>query len=351
MNTHLADTHSSFLIPQSAQVPAIAFEHVSKRYPSAVRPAVDDVSLEVPAGHLVVLLGPSGCGKTTMLKMVNRLYEHDAGRILVEGQEIRSFKVTTLRRRIGYVIQSVGLFPHMTVAKNIATVPEMLHWDKERISKRVDELLELVGLPPAEYCERYPAQLSGGQQQRVGLARAMAADPSIMLMDEPFAAIDNITRRRLQDELIDIQSKVRKTILFVTHDVEEAIRLADMMAIMREGKVVQYGSPLEILTSPADDFVAELVSAEDALRRLSLLAVSSAMNRDGGAKPGSNGVVLRPDSSLREALGLLLSTGANALPVLDHGGLPVGTISLDAIRHATRSNQMAAAQAAHEQGL
>src|SRR5262245_61555891 len=194
---------------------AIAFEHVTKRFPLASRPAVDNVSLEVPAGHLVVLLGPSGCGKTTMLKMVNRLYEHDEGRILVEGQEVSTFKVTELRRRIGYVIQSTGLFPHMTVAKNIATVPEMLHWDKARINRRVEELLEMVGLAPDEYCGRYPAQLSGGEQQRVGLARAMAADPSIMLMDEPFAAIDNITRRRLQDELLDIQGKVRKTILFV----------------------------------------------------------------------------------------------------------------------------------------
>src|SRR5215211_1416164 len=228
--------------PQSS-APAIVFEHVTRRFPGATLPAVDDVSLEVEPGNFVVLFGPSGCGKTTLLKMVNRLYEHDAGRILVEGREARSFKVTDLRRRIGYVIQSTGLFPHMTVAKNIATVPEMLHWDKKRISRRVDDLLELVGLTPSEYCERYPAQLSGGEQQRVGLARAMAADPSIMLMDEPFAAIDNITRRRLQDELLDIQGKIRKTILFVTHDVEEALRLADEIAVMNEGRVLQYDTP------------------------------------------------------------------------------------------------------------
>src|SRR5207249_3890471 len=223
--------------------PAIVFEHVSKRFPAATHPAVDDVSLQVERGSLVVLLGPSGCGKTTLLKMVNRLYEHDSGRILVEGREARSFKVTELRRRIGYVIQSTGLFPHMTVARNIATVPQMLGWDKARIDRRVDELLELVGLPAREYRSRYPIQLSGGQQQRVGLARAMAADPSIMLMDEPFAAIDNITRRRLQDELLGIQRKVRKTILFVTHDVEEALRLADEIAVMREGRVLQYDTP------------------------------------------------------------------------------------------------------------
>jgi osmoprotectant transport system ATP-binding protein len=272
-----------------------------------------------------------------MLKMVNRLYERDEGRILVEGQEVGTFKVTELRRRIGYVIQSTGLFPHMTVAKNIATVPEMLHWDKGRINRRVDDLLELVGLAPSEYCERYPAQLSGGEQQRVGLARAMAADPSIMLMDEPFAAIDNITRRRLQDELLDIQSKVRKTILFVTHDVEEAIRLADKMAVMREGKIVQYGTPLDILSSPADDFVAQLVGAEDALRRLGLLTVASFLSTDGIVYAGKNGVVLTPENTLREALGMMLITGANALPVLNEQGEPVGTISLDTIREATQT--------------
>jgi osmoprotectant transport system ATP-binding protein len=337
MNSELPSPQPSVLDTRSSPAPAIAFVHVTKRFRSAGLPAVDDVSLEVPTGHLVVLLGPSGCGKTTMLKMVNRLYEHDEGQILVEGQEVGSFKVAALRRRIGYVIQSTGLFPHMTVAKNIATVPEMLHWDKARIRRRVDELLELVGLPPAEYCERYPAQLSGGQQQRVGLARAMAADPSIMLMDEPFAAIDNITRRRLQDELLDIQGKVRKTILFVTHDVEEAIRLADKMAVMREGKIVQYGTPLDILSSPADDFVAKLVGAEDALRRLGLLTVESLMSKGGRAYPGVDGVALRPDNTLREALGLMLMTGANTLSVVDDDGSPIGTMSLDTIREATQT--------------
>src|SRR5437868_9045009 len=257
--------------------PAIVFEHVTRRFPGSVRAAVDEVTLEVPHGHLVVLLGPSGCGKTTLLKMVNRLYEHDSGRILIEGREARSFKVTELRRRIGYVIQSTGLFPHMTVAENVAVVPQMLGWSKARIESRIDELLDLIGLSPQEYRNRYPAQLSGGQQQRVGLARAMAADPSIMLMDEPFAAIDNITRRRLQDELLRIQRVVRKTILFVTHDIEEAIRLADKIAVMREGHVVQYDTPLNILSAPADSFVAELVGAEDVLRRLSLLGVAQAM--------------------------------------------------------------------------
>jgi len=324
-----------------SSAPAIVFEHVTKRFPGATLPAVDDVSLEVEPGSFVVLFGPSGCGKTTLLKMVNRLYEHDAGRILVEGREARSFKVTDLRRRIGYVIQSTGLFPHMTVAKNIATVPEMLGWDKARIDKRIDELLELVGLPPAEYRGRFPAQLSGGQQQRVGLARAMAADPSIMLMDETFAAIDNITRRRLQDELLRIQSMVRKTILFVTHDVEEAIRLADKIVVMRQGKVVQYDTPLHILTHPADGFVADLMGADDALRRLSLLSIVQFMQPLPGDEWGVriDGPTLPSTASLREALGLLLTTNADALTVTDDQGHPVGTLGLETIRRATRGEE------------
>ncbi len=319
--------------------PAVVFEHVTKRFPSAERAAVDDVSLEVAPGNLVVLLGPSGCGKTTLLKMVNRLYEHDAGRVLIEGREARSFKVTDLRRRIGYVIQSTGLFPHMTVARNIATVPNMLGWDKGRTNRRIDELLELVGMPAQEYRERYPAQLSGGQQQRVGLARALAADPSIMLMDEPFAAIDNITRRRLQDELLDIQREVRKTILFVTHDVDEAIRLADCIAIMREGRVVQYDTPLHILSAPADDFVSELVGAEDVLRKLSLLAVETVMLPIALYPSPSGEPVLPEGSSLREALGLLLSSNYDFLTVIDDKGNPVGIVDLPSIRRTTHERE------------
>ncbi|HYO48857.1 MAG TPA: ABC transporter ATP-binding protein, partial [Chloroflexia bacterium] len=234
------------------------------------------------------------------------------------------------------VIQSTGLFPHMTVAKNVATVPEMLGWDKARIDKRIDELLNLVGLSPTEYRQRYPAQLSGGQQQRVGLARALAADPSIMLMDEPFAAIDNITRRRLQDELLRIQAKVRKTILFVTHDVEEAIRLADRITIMRSGRVVQYDTPLNILTSPADDFVADLVGAEDALRKLGLLSVQSVALSGPLNAPTNNRPSIPASSTLREALSLLLTSGAEALTVVDAEGKPAGAIDMHTIRQATR---------------
>jgi osmoprotectant transport system ATP-binding protein len=326
-------------LAQVVSAPAIVFEHVSKSFPGSTLHAIDDVYLEVEPGSFVVLFGPSGCGKTTLMKMVNRLYEHDSGRVLVEGQEARSFKVTDLRRRIGYVIQSTGLFPHMTVDQNIAIVPELVGWDKERINKRIDELLELIGLSPREYRGRYPAQLSGGQQQRVGLARAMAADPSIMLMDEPFAAIDNITRRRLQDELIRIQSMVRKTILFVTHDIEEAIRLADKIAVMRLGKVVQYDTPLNILSNPADDFVADLVGSEDVLRRLSLLSVQTVMSPlTDGAALDPNAPVLPTDATLRDALGIILSADTNILTIAGADGQPVGTLGLGAIRRATHQD-------------
>jgi len=333
-----ADTvipHSELDSPSSS-APAIVFEHITKRFPGATLAAVDDVSLEVEAGSLVVLFGPSGCGKTTLLKMVNRLYEHDAGRVLVEGREARSFKATDLRRRIGYVIQSTGLFPHMSVEKNIATVPEMLGWDRARIDKRIDELLELIGLAPAEYRKRYPAQLSGGQQQRVGIARALAADPSILLMDEPFAAIDNITRLRLQDELLRIQGKVRKTILFVTHDVDEAIRLADKIVVMRLGRVVQYDTPLHILSNPADDFVADLMGADDVLRRLSLLSVSSIMQPSPASPRQGTLPTISSTATLREALNLLLSSSADSLAVTGEDGQPVGMLDLSTIRRATR---------------
>ena len=320
--------------PNPQDRPAIVFDHVVKHFPGNPRPAVADVSLAVPEGHLVVLLGPSGCGKTTLLRLVNRLIEHDQGTVLVGGRDITSVPATELRRGIGYVIQSVGLFPHMRVEDNVAVVPRLLGWEQVRISRRVDELLELVGLPPGEYRRRYPSQLSGGQQQRVGLARAMAADPAIMLMDEPFAAIDNITRRRLQDELIRIQRTVRKTTLFVTHDVEEALRLADEIAVMNEGHVVQYDTPLRILTSPADAFVTELIGAEDVLRRLSLLTVAAAMQPPVPTLPGTL-PALAPDDDLREALILLLRTGADALPVRRADGALVGTLTLGTIRALT----------------
>src|SRR5215207_4144680 len=271
---------------------AIVVENLTRQFPNEPRPAVDQVSFEVEDGAFVVLLGPSGCGKTTLLKMINRLYGPTSGRLLVGDVDARSLPVTDLRRRIGYAIQQTGLFPHMRIEQNIAVVPRLLGWEKQRTDVRIDELLALVNLPRS-YRKRYPRQLSGGEQQRVGLARALAADPAIMLMDEPFGAIDAITRTHLQDELLKIQRKLRKTIMFVTHDVEEALRLADKIIIMRVGKIVQYDTPLNIVMQPRDTFVQKLVGTEDMLRRLSLITVGAALAAQIPSAPtpvlGSNG--------------------------------------------------------------
>ena len=243
---------------------AIEFQNVTKRFKGASYAAADNVSFTVEAGELVTILGSSGCGKTTLLKMVNRLYEPDSGKIILFGEDISTVDAVKVRRRIGYVIQQIGLFPHMTVGENIATVPKLLGWDKERISQRTDELLKLIGLEPEEFRNRYPAQLSGGQQQRVGLARALAVDPKIMLLDEPFGAIDSITRTKLQDELISLHRGLDKTFLFVTHDIEEAFRLGSRVMIMNEGKIRQFDRPEEILKNPADTFVRSLVESAKA---------------------------------------------------------------------------------------
>jgi osmoprotectant transport system ATP-binding protein len=319
-------------------VQAIRFEHVSKQFPGASRPAVDDCSLEVEAGSFVCLVGPSGCGKTTLLKMVNRLYEPTGGTIFVEGTEIRQLPVTKLRRQIGYVIQQVGLFPHMTVAKNIAVVPQLLGWERERITARTDELLALIGLPPEEYRSRYPAQLSGGQQQRVGLARALAADPALMLMDEPFGAIDAITRTGLQDEMARLQQTLKKTILFVTHDVEEALRLGDMIVVMRDGRIIQHGTPLSVLTQPADPFVHDLLGADDMVRQLGLLRVEETMEAIPDGVRRVDGPTIGRHDDLRHALSLLLRTEANILTVMD-GERAVGTLTLDQIHRAVLTGE------------
>jgi osmoprotectant transport system ATP-binding protein len=319
-------------------VQAIRFEHVSKQFPGASRPAVDDCSLEVEAGSFVCLVGPSGCGKTTLLKMVNRLYEPTGGTIFVEGTEIRQLPVTKLRRQIGYVIQQIGLFPHMTVAKNIAVVPQLLGWERERIAARTDELLALIGLPPEEYRSRYPAQLSGGQQQRVGLARALAADPALMLMDEPFGAIDAITRTGLQDEMARLQQTLKKTILFVTHDVEEALRLGDMIVVMRDGRIIQHGTPLSVLTQPADPFVHDLLGADDMVRQLGLLRVEETMEAIPDGVRRVDGPTIGRHDDLRHALSLLLRTEANILTVMD-GERAVGTLTLDQIHRAVLTGE------------
>jgi osmoprotectant transport system ATP-binding protein len=310
---------------------AISVERVSKQFAGEGRPAVDEVSLAVEPGSFVVLIGPSGCGKTTLLKTINRLYEPTAGRVLVDGRDAASVPATELRRGMGYVIQQSGLFPHLRVEQNIAVVPELLGWERARIDRRVDELLELIGLP-RDYRRRYPRQLSGGEQQRVGLARALAADPAILLMDEPFGALDTITRVRLQDELLKIQRQLRKTVIFVTHDIEEALRLADRIAVMRAGKLVQYDAPLRLISLPADGFVADLVGADDLLRRLSLMPARDHLN---GAATG-NGVsepALLADASLRDALTALLGS-PSGVAIRGDDGRTLGRLGFDDIRRA-----------------
>jgi len=318
---------------------AIDIQQVSKQFPGSPTPAVEDCSLAVPGGALTILLGPSGCGKTTLLKLINRLYEPDHGRILVDGVDTQTLPATALRRRIGYVIQQVGLFPHFRVEQNIATVPQLVDWPRPRIEARIDELLELVRLPRS-YRRRYPRQLSGGEQQRVGLARALAADPKIMLMDEPFGAVDAITRTRLQDELRAIQVKLRKTIVFVTHDVEEALRLGDHIAVMRAGRIVQADRPLRILTRPRDDFVRELLATDDVLRQLSLMTVSTVMRRWADRdRLGSPTVGERAD--LRTALSLLLQHDVSHLVVVGVSGRPVGELGFEEIRRAVIDSRAA----------
>ncbi|MGC1853303.1 MAG: ABC transporter ATP-binding protein [Solirubrobacterales bacterium] len=253
---------------------AVRFENATKRYPGATEAAVDHLNLEIAAGEVCVLVGPSGCGKTTAMRMVNRMVEPSEGDVKIGGESVRERDPARLRRETGYVIQQVGLFPHRTVAENIAAVPRLLGWSKERTRARTVELLELIGLDP-ELGERYPAQLSGGQQQRVGVARALAADPLVMLMDEPFGAIDPINRERLQNEFLRLQAEIRKTVLFVTHDIDEAIKMGDRIAVMRKGgRVAQYATPAELLMAPADEFVEDFVGADRALKRLALMRVS-----------------------------------------------------------------------------
>jgi osmoprotectant transport system ATP-binding protein len=266
--------------PATSRGATIEFDHVSKRYAPAARGAkeqgaVEDLTLTVPAGRICVLVGPSGCGKTTTLKMVNRLIEPSDGRILIDGQDIGNRDVTELRRSIGYVIQQTGLFPHQTIAQNVATVPRLLGWTETRQRSRTDELLSLVGLEPGRYLERYPSQLSGGERQRVGVARALAADPPVMLMDEPFGAVDPIVRERLQNEFLRLQEGLAKTILFVTHDIDEAIKMGDLVVVMQQGgRIAQAGAPADLLAQPASEYVARFVGADRGLKRLSLFRVA-----------------------------------------------------------------------------
>ena len=312
----------------------ITFDHVTKRYAGAEVGAVDDLSLEIPSGEIVILVGPSGCGKTTSLKMINRLIEPTSGTIAIDGDDTRKANVNRLRRSIGYVIQQVGLFPHQTVAENVATVPRLDGWEQKRITARVNELLDLVGLPAAQYAKRLPAELSGGERQRVGVARALAVDPNILLMDEPFGAIDPIARVRLQNELLRLQKIVRKTIVFVTHDIDEAVKLGDRVALMSQGgHVEQYSPPAELLARPATPFVSSFLGEARLVRRLALIGLRTiALSPTNGARVPSTNV--DASGSLRDALDAVLRSSDGRAQVVD-GDRILGVVDADVIRAAS----------------
>jgi len=369
---------------QPRRAATVEFRHVTKRYDTRAKNtpgAVNDLSLTVPAGKICILVGPSGCGKTTSLKMVNRLIEPTSGQILIDGVDIATREPTELRREIGYVIQQVGLFPHQTIGQNVATVPRLLGWPKGRLRERADELLALVGLDPAAYRDRFPSQLSGGERQRVGVARALAADPPIMLMDEPFGAVDPIVRERLQNEFLRLQEELAKTILFVTHDIDEAIKMGDLVAVLQVGgHLAQFGPPDEILARPASEFVARFVGTDRGLKRLSLARVgdlplhqaviarvgehAAAIRKRAAANPfdyvllvdanerpigwvhqdripkgGSLDVshavemspLLNRRTTLKDALSLLLDADVQAGIVVDHRGAVTGLLTADMI--------------------
>src|SRR5436190_6113962 len=307
---------------------AIEFRAVTKRYPGREAPAVRELSLSVRAGEICVLIGPSGSGKTTAMKMVNRLIDITEGDITICGQSVRSLDLTELRRGIGYVFQQIGLFPHMSVEDNIGTVPRLLGWSKSRIRERALELLQLVGLDSEDNLRRYPGEFSGGQQQRIGVARAMAVDPPIMLMDEPFGAIDPITRDRLQDDFLRLHREVRKTIIFVTHDIDEAIKMGDRIAIMRDGRLVQIDTPDNLLAAPADEFVADFAGADRGLKRLRVWTLN-----DLKLDPWSGTMLpaAPAGTTLRDALSLMLTEGATRVTVTGQAGAVMGCVSLERI--------------------
>jgi osmoprotectant transport system ATP-binding protein len=301
----------------------IELDHVSKAYDG--RPVVSDLSLTIPAGALCVLLGPSGCGKSTTLRMINRLVPHDSGTIRVGGEDVASVAPEALRRRIGYAIQSTGLFPHWRIEDNIATVPRLLGWPAARVRNRVTELLTLLRLDPETYRSKYPHQLSGGEQQRVGVARALAADPDILLMDEPFGAVDPITRDALQAEVLRIHKATGKTIVFVTHDIEEALRLATVIAIMERGRLAQVDAPLEIVERPASDFVRDFVGVQGiGLKLLSVRRVADRVRHGEGA----DGEAIAADATLADALATMVARCVDRLAVADGDGATIGAITL-----------------------
>ena len=309
----------------------VRFENVSKVYPDGTK-AVQELNLHIARGEFVCLIGPSGCGKTTTMKMINRLHEATSGKIYVDGRDISTVNPVELRRNIGYVIQQVGLFPHLTIAQNIELVPRLLGWDRARRDRRVDELLEMVGLDPAVYRDRYPRELSGGQQQRVGVLRALAAEPDLILMDEPFGALDPITRETLQDELKRLQAKLKKTVVFVTHDMDEALKLADRIVVMKEGRIHQVASPEELLRNPKDEFVEQFVGRHRMVAPAESLTVGEIMIQDP--------VSARPDYGLAEAVATMRKRRVNSVLVVDEDGKLLGLVTARAIergmaRHRT----------------
>ncbi|WP_374624390.1 ABC transporter ATP-binding protein [Devosia sp.] len=310
----------------------IEIEGLSKAYSG--RRVVDEVSLTVAAGEIAAVVGASGSGKTTLLRMINRLIEPTSGMVRIDGEDTARIPAHLLRRRIGYVIQGHGLFPHRTVAQNIGTVPALLGWDRQRIARRVDDLLALFQLDPTEYRDRLPAELSGGQQQRVGVARALAAEPRLLLMDEPFGALDPIIRAKAQADLLAIQQRFGTTIVLVTHDMEEAMQLGTRIAVMAEGRLLQYAAPAEIITSPANDYVAELTGGDRPFRLLALGRVRDLV--EPGAAPGQP---IAADATLREAYAECLWSGREMLPVVDPAGRPLGRIRRDDIAHRAEKPQ------------
>ena len=308
----------------------LAFEEATKVYPGRRTPAVSNLTLEVPAGEICVLIGPSGSGKTTAMQMVNRLIPMTSGDVTIDGRSIGSLNETELRRGIGYVFQQIGLFPHMTAEANIGTVPRLLGWSKDRIRARAKELLELVGLDPDDDLRRYPSEFSGGQRQRIGVARAMAADQPLMLMDEPFGAVDPIARDRLQDDFLRLHEELPKTVVFVTHDIDEAIKMGHRIAILRDGELVQYDTPDRILAEPANEFVADFVGADRGLKRLVVWRLSD-LELDPAPSADTAGLTAPDDTCLRDALSLMLVEGKERLTVLDSEGRPRGAVALESI--------------------
>jgi osmoprotectant transport system ATP-binding protein len=318
----------------------IVLDHVTKRYGNSPRPAIDDLSLTIPAGEICVLIGPSGGGKTTAMKMINRLISITEGDITIDGTSVNALEKTELRRGIGYVIQQIGLFPHMTVEHNVGTVPRLLGWEKDRIRARARELLELVGLDPDEHGGRFPSQLSGGQRQRVGLARAMAADPPLMLMDEPFGAIDPITRERLQNDFLRLHREIRKTVVFVTHDIDEAIKMGDRVCILRQGGVLaQYDTPEAILAAPGDDFVAQFVGADRGLKRLALRRLDEVSLLPVPDANGAEAPEASCKTTLRDALSLMLTEGSSGVIVRGEDGGVQGYLTFDVVNRLLSGSQ------------